>query len=676
MKYEYTDNQSLIRSFEIADGTFQRPDTAKILEDFHKQCATGEHPRLIARTEDFERVRENLKSDARMQFMFARLKDESEILLEDLDEVLLQINQHREEGQPAGNMFCSIYSTRLKNFAFLYRVTGEVRYGEAVWKLLESLCELKNWRPGEFLVCGETMTHVSVAYDWCYDYLKTIDGAADKVATAIFEKGVMAGINAYAEKGDGVIAGNLFCRHGWKEADSNWNHICNTGCGLAALAVMEHHPEECGALVRDSLRSVERAFFGYAPDGGYIEGPSYWAYGTNFIACYMMALDSALGTNYGIFDVPGFAQTCYYRPYVMGTAVNPDEPGVRMHWNYHDSGTGLISSATFMWFAYKNQDPALAGMRYREIENTYYNKISRSMYAYETAVPIDFIFYDKNNFSENVQLPKDYYFKGLETVFMRSAWDNDEAIYTGLHGGWNNYNHCQLDSGNFVIDAKGIRWITELGMGNYALPGYFEPRPNDPRWTYYATRAESHNTLVINPGEKPDQKVDSYAPVIRYENAENGALAVMDLTEANGKDKVVRAQRGLLFTENRTTIVVQDEVETVKPSEIYWFAAVRKEIEAEIAQDGKTVFLRKDGHCLCVTLQSNVNEAKFELMPAVKLSSSTPMHPLEKRNKTYQKLAICLHGVTKLNLSITFRFTESKAGLAVERMKPMSEWQL
>ncbi|ESK92034.1 heparinase ii iii family protein [Moniliophthora roreri MCA 2997] len=68
---------------------------------------------------------------------------------------------------------------------------------------------------------------------------------------------------------------------------------------------------------------------------------------------------------------------------------------------------------------------------------------------------------------------------------------------TGANSG--HQNHNDLDAGDFVIDAMGIRWAGELGSGDYLAPGYFVgDKQDDQRWMYYRTMTEGQNTLLIN----------------------------------------------------------------------------------------------------------------------------------------------------------------------------------
>ena len=51
----------------------------------------------------------------------------------------------------------------------------------------------------------------------------------------------------------------------------------------------------------------------FAPDGGWPEGPGYWDYATQYNVFYLAALETALGTDFGLDKTPGFADTGNFR---------------------------------------------------------------------------------------------------------------------------------------------------------------------------------------------------------------------------------------------------------------------------------------------------------------------------------------------------------------------------
>ncbi len=674
-KTDGTEDEVIVNLIE--EVAYERPSAEQVLKDFYKNVDAGQHPRIIADKETFDRIKYDIANDEIAKWIYDVLKEATDKTL-DLTEVLDFIEKNKAEGLPTGNATCALYTTRIRDFSFLWQITGEEKYAKAVYEIMDNMAEVKNWRPGEFLICSETMTAMAIGYDWCYDFLSTIDGALEKIEKAIYEKGVRAGVTAYEGTYEDVVNDNFFGRSGWIYATTNWNHISNAGCGIASIALIDKYPKECSELISKTIYFMELGNENYYPDGGYLEGPSYWAYGTNYLTWYMMALDRAMGTTYGVICHPGIAQTCYYRPYITGLADNPSAPGIRRQWNYHDSGTGLISSSMYMWFADKLRDPNLAGLRYQEIKDIDAANLNPKLSGYETATPYDLIYYNKDNFNLNINMPLDRYFKGIESVYMRSDWNDRNAIYTGIHAGRNDINHGQMDAGNFIIEADGIRWAHDLGMDNYQLPQYFWRGQWSGRYNYYRERAESHNTIVINPNQYADQLYTSDSPVIRYESKPSGAMAIVDLFPAYGSGRVKDMHRGLFLTDDRTAIIVQDEITMRNPSEFYWFVTTMMNNVINISKDGRTAILKNGEKRMHVQIVSDNPNVKFTEMKAEKLPSSPPTHELEYNNGAFHKLTIHLTDIESLNLAVVFQLLEpgeEEPDYNYEYV-PMSEWKI
>ena len=513
--------------------------------------------------------------------------------------------------------------------AFLYTFTGEDKYAARAWKELEEICSWPDWHPGHFLDTGELSYGVSLAYDWCYDYFtpeqrKTIEDALHRNA-------VMDGIGAYNGTTDKMDSGT-HNRSGWTKATTNWNAVCNAGLLMASAAIANVYPEDCTTLFGHIIKSVELGVKDYAPDGGYAEGPGYWEYGTTYLVWLIASMDSAFGTNYGLYEWPGVSTTQYYAAYVDGPTGT---------FNYSDSGSGHLDGTSSFWFAKKNGDPDLAGLRYNKlIENG------------GGASPKDVIWYDPDNISTRVELGSDRLFKGIDTAFFRTNWTDSSMVFAGFHGGKNNSNHGNLDVGTFVLDAEGERWFIDLGGDSYSLPDYFGAAG---RGTYYRGRAEGQNTVCVNPDKKADQVYTARGRITDYVSKPKGAYAIMDMKSALSVLKVSDAKRGMLFTNNRRAVVVQDEMTLLEPGEVWWFAHTQADIE--IAPDGKSAVLTQNGKRMRAVITSD-NDAKFTVMDAVKLPTSPATHELENKNAGIRKLAIHLTGVKDVNLAVTFRMLD------------------
>ena len=70
----------------------------------------------------------------------------------------------------------------------------------------------------------------------------------------------------------------------------------------------------------------------FAPDGGFEEGPTYWLYATAYNLMYIDALDTALGTDFGVSNAEGFDRTGDYH-------IQADGPTYLLS-NFGDAGMG------------------------------------------------------------------------------------------------------------------------------------------------------------------------------------------------------------------------------------------------------------------------------------------------------------------------------------------------
>jgi len=397
------------------------------------------------------------------------------------------------------------------------------------------------------------MTHaLAVGYDWLYDEISPAD--RDTIATAIVELGLKPSLPLYQKQS------------GWVMAIHNWNQVCNGGMTVGALAVADREPELAAYIVGRALESVPRAMNSYAPDGGWPEGPSYWHYATRYNVYFIAALESALGSDFGMCKAPGFAETGRFQVHITGP--------VGRTFNYADGGDSSGRVPELFWLSRKFDDPLLAWEERRR--------------AGEFGTPFDILWYDASGDSPaNDNTPLDSVFHGVNVAFLRGAWDDPEATYVGFKGGDNRANHSHLDLGTFVLDALGKRWAVDLGPDDYNLPGYWRP---EQRFSYFRLSTLSHNTLTF---EGKNQALAAKAPITAFSSTPERAFAIADISEAYAEwTTSVRSSIALL---DRKAVLVQDELEAAKPVSPVWsmltFAEVRIEgpRKAVLTMDGKTL---------------------------------------------------------------------------------------
>jgi hypothetical protein len=251
-------------------------------------------------------------------------------------------------------------------------------------------------------------------------------------------------------------------------------------------------------------------------------------------------------------------------------------------------------------------------------------------------------------------------------AILRSAWGDPKALFAGFKAGDNKANHSHLDLGSFVFDALGARWAMDLGSDDYNLPAYFGRE----RWNYYRLRAEGQNTLVLDPGLSPDQDPAAATRITRFHSTPERAFAIADLTSAY-KRSAQKVLRGIALLD-RDKLVVQDEIQAAKATDLWWFMHTHASIEIE--KDGRAAMLQQAGARLRVSILSP-QDAQFRIMDAKPLPQS-PHPERQARNEKVRKLAIHLPEVTETRLTVLlFPITkEAKPNPQTLTFPELSKW--
>ena len=399
----------------------------------------------------------------------------------------------------------------------------------------------------------------------------------------------------------------------WTQSKYNWNQVCNGGIGIGALAVADEEPERAAKVLRHALKSFPLAMGSYAPDGGWAEGPGYWHYATRYTVYFLAALETALGTDFGLSGSKGFDRAGRFRVYSSGPTGKS--------FNYADASDAIGPASEMFWLARRFPEPVYAWQQHQLLA------------ASEQADPLDLVWRQAESRSpRHAGWPLDAVFRGVEVAFLRSDWDSPGAIFVGVKGGDNKANHGQLDLGSFVLDAGGVRWALDLGADDYDLPHYFGKL----RWSYYRNRTESHNTVLVD-GENQDTKAE--APITESRFTPGLSLVRIDLSQAY-PDKLDRFERTVALV-RRSRVVIQDMIQARQPVEALWGMVTA----TEIALDGARAELSERNQALSAEILSPEG-AVFEIV------STTPPPP-QAQNEGTRKLAVRLPDkVTDLRLAV------------------------
>ena len=567
-----------------------------------------EHPRLIVLNSDIEHIRSLIEHHPLARRIHLDLVKEAEKLM------TTPTVEYKLVGPRllAQSRYCL---DRVYTLALLYRLDGKRQYLERAVRELRAAADFKDWNPSHFLDTAE-MTHAfAIGYDWLYPALSPEERAW--IRAAIVEKGLNPALSAYES--------NAF----WVNSRINWNQVCSGGIAMGALAVADEEPDKARVLVRKALDSLPYALAAYAPDGGWAEGPGYWHYGTSYAVYFLAALDSALGTDFSLAETRGFDRTGRFRIYFSGPSGKT--------FNYADAHDRVEPAPEMFWLARRFAEPVYAWQEQRILE------------AGGNPDPLDLIWFQPEARSPRQEnWPLDAIFHGVQVAFLRSAWDDPNALFAGVKGGDNKANHGHLDLGSFVLDGGGVRWALDLGPDDYNLPGYFGRQ----RWTYYRMRTESHNTIMID-DENQDPRAE--APISSHLFSPDLSWVEVDLTHAYAR-RLKQFHRKIGIAQGQQ-VFLQDVLESDQPVEALWGMLT----DADVSPNGQTAELQKNGWTLSAEILSP-RHAVFDVIPA---TAPVP----QATNSGVKKLVVRLgEKVTELDLKVTL--TLHRTGTSKPKITP------
>lgn len=564
------------------------------------------HPRILINDQILSDVKHRIASDSNVERWYQHLKSETEKLFDEPP-------AHYEK--PDGRRLLSVsrkVKERVRQLGLVYYVEGDERYADRAIAEALAACGFPDWNHDHFLDTAEMTYAVGMAYDWFYPLLD--QNQRDTMVSSIVEMGLKRGREVYAKPS------------GWHKNVNNWNQVCNGGLGLGALAIADVESDIASEILDNAIAHIPAASTHYAPDGAGTEGVTYWDYGARYNCLFLEGLQTALGTDFGLGDLPGFRESGDYQIYFAGAE--------RMSFNFGDCGLRRMSTPMHFWMARRFGIPHYSWFRWSELQD-----------STRHGTDLDILWYDDSGAAFDVNtLTRDRYFREAESATMRSSWD-DDAIIVAFESGANRNlaQHRHLDLGSFILDANGERWIHDSGTERIT---YQRHKHGNERWTYYRLRAEGHNTLVFNPDEGPDQVLSATSSIRRFKTADDEALATADLTEAYAPH-ASRVERTLSMPD-RKAVVVKDVIEAEQANTLYWFAHTKADIT--LTDTGAT--LTQNGKQMTVHLEAP-SDASFEVVDATGFPTS-PDPGEQSSNDGMRKLMIKLT-VAATEIRVRFR---------------------
>lgn len=535
---------------------------------------------------------------------------------------------------------------RIVTCAMAYRLTHDMRFVDLARRDMLTAAAFPDWNPAHFLDVAEMSFALAIGFDWLYDQLTPVDRAT--IARALQGKALAFAAPAYTPIG--TPNPQLW----WATAPTNWNQVCNAGLLAAALAVADEAPALAQSVIAGARASLPRALTAYQPDGGFPEGPGYWAYGTTYTVIALTALEVAIGSDFGLSAASGFDRTARYRFAVQGPTGQV--------FNYADSAATIQVTPAYAWLATRFcDDAALAHSRALLAAALKSRKITNRFFALHA------LWFPAEVPAATVRPPLDLHFRGAaDLALFRSGWDDPRALFVGFKAGVTpeEVHHAQLDLGSFVLEADGQRWAVDLGPDNYGLPGYFDS--TGPRWKYLRNTNRAHNT--VTPGDAL-QRHDAVAPITAFQSTPARAFAIADLTAVYTAE-ARRLRRGVALLD-RSRVLVQDEYEPAQSdTPLRW--RMLTGAKAVLAPDARSVTLTQNDRTLRVEILAPAT-GRFQIGPV------SPASPKEDPNDgiaalTLEIIPASATAVTRVAVLLT-PVGAPWPRLPVPSLTPLDDWR-
>ena len=532
--------------------------------EYLKKNLAKKSPKLILTPAIEKEIKLKLKSDVLIQNYFGYLKNQADSILEkpllkhELEGFrLLAVSREMVERM---GILCMVYRLEKKP-EMLARINNE----------LLAVCNFADWNTQHFLDVAEMSFAVALAIDWTGEFLpKSTVQLAKK---SIIEKGINPSYNAGGE------------RMGWINGTNNWNSVCHGGMVAASLAIADVEPELAAKTIARALDKLPNSLKEYAPDGIYPEGPTYWGYGTSYAVMASNALATALRSDFGISQSPGFMESADFNLYVTAPSG--------YFFNFADSGDKKDGDDSVLraWFAAKTGD----GLYF---DKAFFEKPEK---AGRFAGP-GLVWLTQFKQLKTSELPLNWHGNGANPVAVFRNADNDPNQYfLAVKGGKANLSHGNMDAGTFVFELDGVRWVIDPGNQSYYPLNRIGFKLSDhsqegERWTLLTKKNQGHSTITVNDARF---LVNGQATFTGFKDSETPEVTI-DMTPLYGNNLKSLTRR--FVKESNQSVLIEDRFEINDSTKtITWGLMTQADVQptkngAILKQDGKSLKLEILSH--------------------------------------------------------------------------------
>ena len=375
-------------------------------------------------------------------------------------------------------------------------------------------------------------------------------------------------------------------QHWWFKGELNWNGVCNGSIGLAFLR-LEKDPQTLSEALEMVLEGFDAYIArGFEPDGGSIEGISYWNYGLMYYVTLAELLREQTGGDLDLLAAPRMVDIARYP---LGMALSP---GIFV--NFGDAQETLaLEPGIVCRIAERTGVSALKGLLIspEKLEGTGVSSAKLAIIMRDAA------WWDGQYPDFPAEAQNDMYFPDCAITKFSGQTPDGQPIVLVAKAGHNDGHHSQTDIGHFILHVDGESLLCDPGRGLYSRE-YFR----ETRYENFFNNSLSHSVPRIGgqlqmPGPEFGGKAQFHGKILEHGEKENSKYTLIDLQPAYDISELELAQRTLTFSPASGEVVLEDsfafsgEPLTIEEAFVTWFPVRISEGAAEISGSRATLKL-------------------------------------------------------------------------------------
>ena len=353
------------------------------------------------------------------------------------------------------------YDDRMKNFFFMYCLTGEQKYLDAYADILWNICDFESWSIPAHVSEELTPQMRRVNLDLCstimgFRIAEALYFIGDKLPELVYKR-------ALYEVRHRIIDSYAQNTYHWMTNTNNWSAVCIASVLAAYLYVGTE--EEIQAQLPRMMETMNCYLRGFDEEGCCLEGYGYWNYGFSHFCLF-----ASLLREYTEGKIDYFAD-----PKVRAIAHFQENIAMNDHQCISFSDCGSVFEP-YDWLSH------FLKKEYPEISVPGFSQNTARVGA------LRYILWSDPDLADGKLEPKSTMFAGNQWYIYRS-----EAYNMVCKAGYNEEPHNHNDVGSFLISKNNRVTFTDPGGGEYTRQ-YFSSE----RYTILEPSSRAHSVPVIN----------------------------------------------------------------------------------------------------------------------------------------------------------------------------------